>query len=789
MKRLRVPGAGFRVPGAGFVGAVTLTFLMAPAPQAQQTPGTSAVTVLLPTRHPPVPGELSQFWLAPASGARRAQAANSLLSVVRLTSNREYTKALGIVTQPAAQQGPLAQYAAYYAALAQLRLGKEADALKMFRALRAQKPMGYLAEAAAYGEADALSELKDTAGAVKIHEEIVNGKPSHIEDALIRLGRAYKADGHTGHAGEAFARVFYEYALSEEASIAGTELSLLDKLVPVTAGSERYKLELGRAERFYAARQYQPARNIFDGLKAFAEGDDKELVNLRIAECDYYLKKQTAARQALRPLAEQATRKAEALYFLALSARALRDDTNYLNIVARLTADFPAERWTEDALDNLGDYFLKKNDDERADQTFRKLYQLFPRGSKAENAAWKAGWNAYRNRKFQDTVYFFDHAAADFPRSDFRPAWLYWSGRAYEQLKDKAQAEQRYALELVDYMNTYYGRLTVSRLGTRAAAVRNAYIAQQTNPAEPAAMIPLPPNGEMIRTLLAMEMYEDALNELRYAQRAYSDSSAIQATIAWIYQQQARSETGNKRFELVRGGINIMKRAYPQYLTAGGEDLPKDVLAVIFPLAYWDLIKKYSAANGLDPFLMAALIQQESSFVADIRSYANAYGLMQLLPISGREEARRLKITYSSRMLTQPESNIRLGTTKFANELRAFDGQVHLVLAGYNAGVGAVRRWLNERPGIEKEEFIDDIPYPQTQGYVKKLLAMAEDYRNLYGSGVITAELDKTPAAPSSKPAELATPPKLPPAPPAGRTSRATTPMRQPARAPASRRR
>src|ERR1041385_3267824 len=104
-----------------------------------------------------------------------------------------------------------------------------------------------------------------------------------------------------------------------------------------------------------------------------------------------------------------------------------------------------------------------------------------------------------------------------------------------------------------------------------------------------------------------------------------------------------------------------MKRAYPQYLASGGERLPPAVLEVIFPLDYWALIDKYSKANDLDPYLMAALIAQESTFTADVRSGANAYGLMQLLPTTGRVYASKLGIRpFSTSSLTRPETNIRI---------------------------------------------------------------------------------------------------------------------------------
>jgi soluble lytic murein transglycosylase len=192
---------------------------------------------------------------------------------------------------------------------------------------------------------------------------------------------------------------------------------------------------------------------------------------------------------------------------------------------------------------------------------------------------------------------------------------------------------------------------------------------------------------------------------------------------------------GTEQFNLLRGSITMMRRAYPQFMAAGGEDLPRDILTVIFPLSYWDLIRKYSSENDVDPYLVAALMAQESTFVRDIRSHANAYGLMQLVPPTARRLSRELKLRYSTRLLTTPETNVRMGTRYLSQKIKEFGG-VHLALASYNAGETAVRRWIGERGDItDREEFIDDIPYPETQNYVKRLLGTAEDYRRLYSRG------------------------------------------------------
>jgi soluble lytic murein transglycosylase len=106
---------------------------------------------------------------------------------------------------------------------------------------------------------------------------------------------------------------------------------------------------------------------------------------------------------------------------------------------------------------------------------------------------------------------------------------------------------------------------------------------------------------------------------------------------------------------------------------------------------------------------------------------------MQIIPSTGRRYAQRLRIRpFSTWRLTEPEVNVRIGMTYFAELLRQF-GDPAPALAAYNAGENRVARWLAERPGIDRDEFIDDIPFPETQNYVKRVLGTAEDYRLLYG--------------------------------------------------------
>jgi soluble lytic murein transglycosylase len=653
----------------------------------------------------------------------------------------------------------LASYARYYRAVALTGLNRLAEAIALLDGLEAETGSaanGYLfAEGIPFRRAELEVARQDAKDAVGLLDALTKERAlTSPEDVWLRLGRAAEAAGDRDKAVDAYRKVYYEFPLSPQALDAQNLLSRLD----TASLADKFKLELARAERIFIARRWAQARAGFEPLAGIATGDEKELVALRLAECDYYLERFRASRDALRPFLKSASRKTEARFFSLTATRALGDNDTYVEEARALVDEFPDSTWAAETLNNLASHYVILDDDATADEVFTELWRRFPQSRYAERAAWKIGWWAYKNGRFADAAQAFDAGAAAFPRADTRPAWLYWSGRAHDQTGETAVANERYRLEVTDYQNSYYGRLAAKILDARAEPV-----AVNTITIAPTSGTVQIPTAAVIRELVGVEMYDQALAELQYAQRAWGDTPAIEATTAWIRHEQAQNETAPERFDHLRGAINIMKRAYPQYLAAGGENLPPAVLEVIFPLDYWPLIEKYSKANDLDPYLMAALIAQESTFTADVRSPANAYGLMQLLPSTGRLLAQRLRIRpFSTNSLTIPETNIRLGMTYFKDLVDRF-GAAHYALASYNAGDSRVSQWLSERPGLPADEFIDDIPFPETQAYVKRILGTAEDYRRLYGGGLLApGSLKNAPpvkqlrAKPNTKPAKKA---------------------------------
>jgi soluble lytic murein transglycosylase len=176
----------------------------------------------------------------------------------------------------------------------------------------------------------------------------------------------------------------------------------------------------------------------------------------------------------------------------------------------------------------------------------------------------------------------------------------------------------------------------------------------------------------------------------------------------------------------------VLKRALPFAASAPIKSVPLAYWRILFPEPYWDTITAESAKNGLDPYLVASLIRQESEFNPTAISKANAYGLMQLLPAVGRQMAREEGIgSIETRQLLDPLLNIRLGTRYLRETLEKFGRVPEYALAAYNAGDNRVTDWQAAGPYHGIDEFVESIPFTETREYVQAILRNQDIYRGI----------------------------------------------------------
>ena len=427
---------------------------------------------------------------------------------------------------------------------------------------------------------------------------------------------------------------------------------------------------------------------------------------------------------------------AERLYLLSETQRSTSDEEAVERTLNELRRFGPASPWLEQALLSAGNMYLLKRDYDRAIDYFRELQQRFPNGGHASSAHWKAAWLAFRQLRIEEARQGFEQQIALYPDSAEIPNALYWRARLAEEEGNPAMARAFYQKLSDRFRNYYYAEFGRQRLkGLPGAAKEDAphyALLDHISPLSTAGKIAAadPPDDnlrvERARLLSNGALADMAVRELQAA------ASKDEEGGTWAPPEMARVYQDIGRYDRA---IEIMKHSTPNYFAVDLPDLPRPYWEALFPKAYWADLRKYSLLNGLDPYLVASLIRQESEFNALALSRANAVGLMQLLPKTGKTVAKQVKLKrYSAPQLYTPAVNLQLGTRYFKDMVDKYNGQFEYALAAYNAGTDRVADWLGQGHYRDPQEFVESIPFTETREYVQAILRNANVYRQLYGA-------------------------------------------------------
>lgn len=313
----------------------------------------------------------------------------------------------------------------------------------------------------------------------------------------------------------------------------------------------------------------------------------------------------------------------------------------------------------------------------------------------------------------------FDSYRTRYPTGRRAQQATYWSGVASEHLGDTASARARFQEALrMDPMD-YYGVRAAERLGTSPQDVMTLGTAPASAQLSAATLAAL----DVVDILRDAGWSDAAAFEMDRARDSFGSDVASLYALAEALNERGYTSQG------IRIGLDLRRRA-------GGQWNPR-LLRVVYPLPYRDAITAEAARHGIDPFLAAGLIRQESLFNARAVSPAGAVGLMQVMPATGERLARRLGISgFEPAMLREPLINIRLGMQFLADMIAEYDGRVDAVLAAYNAGPNRVDRWMEFPEWDNPELFSERIPFAETREYVKIVQQNARLYDALYGASL-----------------------------------------------------
>jgi soluble lytic murein transglycosylase len=638
--------------------------------------------------------------------------------------DHRYADAAAIFRRANASGTALDDYADYLGAQAAVQAGRGGDAYALLDRFPERHPESIFKANAPVLLANAYLQQNDPQGALRVMTPLADtAQGSHV-DFRYALGRVYQTAGDTTHAAATFRSLYVNFPLSMEAAQARTQMQAMN--MPPTAAERKV-----HADQLFNAKRYTDAGEEYHAIEHDSSGlsqADHDALLIYAAACDMKLKH--ISRRDVEKL-PNTTDDSAALkfYMLAELSRNEHDETTHDGLIAQMVQRFPTSRWLEEALYSGGNMYLLKRDAQQATYHYSLLVKMFPNSTYAASAHWRTAWMNYRLHNYAEAARLMDEQIQGYSAGIEVPGALYWRARIYEEQDHNfAQAANYYQALTASYINFYYAMLARQRLnvlkGQTETTAPAVVLSSVPKPVVPFLTGELPENEPHLikaRLLANASLNEYIGPEIQASPTSNEWGALAQAEIFTSYGETTRA-------------LQAMKHSGMSFFALPLDQVPTVYWKVLFPQPYWSDLVTNSQKNGLDPYLVASLIRQESEFNAGVVSHANAWGLMQLLPSVGKSMAKKDGIKgFNANSLLNPTVNLELGTKNLRLVLDRFGGQQEYALAAYNAGDVPVRQWMSAGSYKDIAEFVESIPYTETREYVQAILRNREIYRALYG--------------------------------------------------------
>ena len=623
---------------------------------------------------------------------------------------------------PAWATTPLQDYARLYQAESVLRQG-DAPAARALAARAADRTSDGLTPSALLRAASVLTEAGDPASAVVLLQRLLTRYPDQADGIRARyaLGETLVAAGDQKEAAVVFGALWVQ-APAAYGDVADRQLKALATAgVPVPAPTPAERV--GRAERLLTAGLLERARLEAEVLLAEQPAAEVRERALRVMmNASRRLGRDDAALAAANDGLSVAPTERRAAWLLDLGKlRQRRDRDAALATLDRLVRDHPRSEQASDALFLKAEVLEAAGRPAEAEKVYVKLATDYPDEEEAATALWRLGWSAWFRGNLVETTVRWSRLLVARAGQGQRDATTYWLGRAWERRGDRDQASRLFAQIVKDAPRSYYGLLAAKRLPGGAAGPGASTFAFPADPLEALQGDERFARAEALRGVGLREFADEELDDL--TRRSVGEPRRLYALSA--------AYVADARYHMA---LRILRRSFLGLARAGGAS-PREFWEMFYPLGWRDALTAAAGRAALDPFLVAAVVREESSFYPGARSRVGARGLMQLMPDTGRAVAQSRQIPFPDvDVLDQPVTNLELGTTFFAGLFREF-GDARLAVAAYNAGPTRVREWWNGRRSDDLEVWVEQIPYHETRGFVKRVMLSWEEYRRVYGEG------------------------------------------------------
>ena len=407
----------------------------------------------------------------------------------------------------------------------------------------------------------------------------------------------------------------------------------------------------------------------------------------------------------------------------------------------------PSHTYVDDARLRQAEEYTSLDDQDTVTLLLASIPEKYPEGDMRAEALWRLGWRAFSEARYEEAVGWLQKQIDTMP---IDPNWWaegqaqYWQGRALAELGRADDSIASYRAAVLRYPLSYYALLALNRLRENhpeAFANLRAELTQvparEGEEAEAGAFHfrPRPvyqtPGFERALTFLRLGLGTPAEAELRRiglelpsGREPVTDPDRADKAWATVF---LYDRAGNYALSHWPTRYNLVeyKRSWPAGANA-------ERWKIAYPRAYWDLIHKHASANGFPGELLMGIVREESAFSPLLESYANAVGLTQLIFPTARRFAQGTGIEVSRETLRDPEKNVTIGARFLSFLWTKWNGYVPLIPPSYNAGEGAVARWLRARGELPADAWVESIPADQPRGYTKRVLSSYFTYTYLY---------------------------------------------------------
>ncbi|MCB1025760.1 MAG: transglycosylase SLT domain-containing protein [Acidobacteria bacterium] len=696
-------------------------------------------------------------------GTQTAALARLLRGRIRLENGDPNGAAQLLDSEIFAQKTKLADYALWLRGKALLDANQDLQAQRVFEELIQKYPNSMRVR---NGRLLWANDLLKSGSAQKIQPVLQPLLEKKDPDALLLMAQAYERSSLTPQAIEFYRKAYFFGAGTKAGDEAEKWLTAqAQDLKPVTPEEI-----LARANTLYRKSSFSEAAEAYDELERIFPDDSNADTQLKRLTASAKAQQTARAQAVFNQIPLSSEIKEEAFYQLALGYAKARQWEQAMSTLTDMRQKFPKSKLTPAAMVDVG--MAARDQRRKSDESYllKLAMDIYPESIEVTKAQFEVAWMEHENKNYAVSARMLTEHLARYVDQDnsYRGQAGYWAARDSELagLTDEACA-------LYDAVTYRYGANWYGYLGLQRLLIMRRNGKCQTTPKFPVnSLIPKAVENmkgvvvvaetatakELARAdkseeLSAVGLFDWAIEELEMAKKTANESPKINLALAKHYRFKGDN---------VQALLSLAK-SYPDYSQMFPEEMGKEEWDIFYPLTHWNDIKFYANKRNLDPYQVAGLIRQETIFNPNAKSGANAYGLMQLLIPTAKTMARKYSSTDSSSIsgysLFNPTLNIELGTAYMREQLDKY-GRIEYMAVAYNAGPGRVVRWKAELP-VQMDEFVEEIPFRETKGYVQGVIRNSAQYRRLYdlngnfktnvGTKPLRAAIDSIPPAQFAK--------------------------------------